>query len=86
MKTQDKISKASFMFLESIRNVLSQNVSSAINTEALKIDPNDVARLMSILTQGIDSGYHQAHKTFMKMVDDAIKQHEVEMVNAKKKK
>ena len=73
MSARDKISKSAFnLLVGSSKDATVANIASAVATGRLKIDKQTLPMLIDLINQSIDAGYHRAHKSFMKSVDEAL--------------
>ena len=72
-KKSEKISRASHMILESIKETLVDNVMRMTQSGNVKlVDQESLHALLAIIGSSVDAGYHKSHRTFMRMVDDAL--------------
>ena len=67
----DQISKASLALVEGIKDVITTNVATASST-FLKIEQQQLAKLLTLINASIDEGFHRGSKTFSREVAGII--------------
>lgn len=70
--SRDQISKASWVFAESIKDLVSSNIVSASTAGQLDLKNMNLDRLLTIVNASIEAGHHRAHKAFLQDVDKAL--------------
>jgi hypothetical protein len=68
---RNQIDKASLSFLDSIKDTVNANIMTA-SRSIVKLEPNDLAKLMTIINASVEEGFHRAARVFSKSVDVAI--------------
>lgn len=66
MENNDKILKSSWNYVEGIKDVVQNNLMSAISDSKLKIESTVLPSLISLINYSIDEGYHKGQNVFLK--------------------
>ncbi len=66
------VSKAIFKAIDNIKNVTNHNVTTLVNSGEIKIDKNQLPKLIAILNASIDQGLHQNTKNLEKEIQLSI--------------
>lgn len=85
MQPRDKISKASWLQIESSKDTVSANLTAAVASGQLKVEASQMPALLLLIGSSIDEGYHKSHRNFMKSVDSALNDEAMPAFPAKKK-
>lgn len=72
MNRRDRVSKASFLLVESVKRSVSQAVQELARTGKLKLDKREIPGLVFVMTSMVESGYHAGYKDFMKTIDQVL--------------
>ena len=72
--------------LDGIKDAVVTNVTNAVRGGQLKIEAAQVERLLMLITQSADEGFHKAHKSFMKTVEASLVEASVPPTDPAKKK
>lgn len=72
MQPRDKISKSSWTLVETTKDAVVTNITNAARSQQLKIEANQVEKLLALIAASIDEGYHRGYPTFMKIVDGSL--------------
>jgi hypothetical protein len=86
MHLRDKISKFSWTLLEVVKDNVVNNVMTACRDGSIKLEPNQLERLISVITASVDAGYHRGITQFVKNVDASLPAEEQTVQKANKKK
>lgn len=73
-KPSDQINKAAWTLTEGIKDAVSANVRIAISTKQVKVDNDQLSKILAIIDASIDEGYHRGSRVFSRVVDAAIDQ------------
>lgn len=74
MKPQDKIAKASWTLLEGIKDQTTSNLITSIQTGAVKVEKDQLERLIQLVSASVEAGYHKGFRTFDKVVQKALEE------------
>lgn len=72
MHPREKISKSSWTLHESVKDVVTTNLVSAIHSGQLKIEAASVEKLLALIAASADEGYQKGNKIFLKCVDSSL--------------
>jgi len=72
MTPKDRLNKAAWMISEMISDTVSQNVTRAVTSKQIQIDPAALNRLVALITASVTEGYNKANGSFMKTVTLAL--------------
>lgn len=72
MQPKERISKASWLLVESTKDALKTNLHKAALSKQLKVEAKDLPFLLSIVEMSVDEGFHRGHKTFLRTVEKAL--------------
>jgi hypothetical protein len=61
---KDKIIKASWNHFEGAKNILINNILTAVRDQKIKIDNTELNQLVFLMTTSLEEGYHKGYKTF----------------------
>lgn len=86
MHPRDKVNKASWTLLQSVKDTVSQNLVQAARQGHFKIENAEMQKLMTLVSASVEEGYHKAMKSFMKEVDGALVQESMPSLETSKKK
>lgn len=75
MLAKDKIVKASWNLLGSSKDSLLTNISNAVRSGAIKVEPESVERLLQLVNTSIDEGYHRGYNVYERELDSALASH-----------
>lgn len=70
MKPQEKLSRALLNVAESIKDVVVRNVVAS--TADMGLTPEQLRKLMTVLTLSIEQGYHNSSKSFNATVKEVV--------------
>lgn len=85
MKPQDKISKSSWILVESVKDALTNNFTKAVSDGQIKIASDQLEKVLSLVAASVDEGYSRGHKSFLKTVTMAVDEAVASAPTAKKK-
>ena len=72
MKAKDKIAKASWILLEGVKDQAVNSLIQAVQTGHVKVEKDQLERLVQLVSTSIEAGYHKAFRTFEKTVIKAV--------------
>lgn len=72
MKAKDKIAKASWTLLEGVKDQVRSDLISSVQSGLVKVEKDQIERLVHVVTTSIEAGYHKAFRTFDRGVAKAI--------------
>lgn len=71
---KEKLNRASWTLLQSIRDYTLTTVATAIQSGKIKIDQAQSKQLQELLNVALEAGYHRAAVGFIKEVDGAMEE------------
>lgn len=71
-KPKDKIEKASWMLLNAAKDAVTNNVTLAVRQKQLKIENDELAKLLMVIDASLQEGFQRSHKVFCREVDAAL--------------
>lgn len=69
---RDAIMQATQSMLESAKDVTSTNIIAACRAGELKIDGDQIQRLLSVINSSIEEGHNRAARSVGKVIDGAL--------------
>jgi hypothetical protein len=72
MHPRDKIGKSSWTLFETAKDAIATNITTAVRSGQLKVEADQIERLLAIINASADEGYHRGFKAFMKGVDAGL--------------
>lgn len=74
MKAKDKIAKATWTLLEGMKDQVRSDLIASVQSGLVKVEKDQIERLVHIVTTSMDAGYHKAFRTFDRVVTKAIEE------------
>lgn len=72
MNARDKISKSAMNLISVAKDLTVANIMSQVSEGKITVDKVQLNKLVVLVGQSIDTGYHRAYPSFMKDVEDAL--------------
>jgi hypothetical protein len=71
---KEKLNRASWTLLQSIRDYTLTTIATAIQSGKFKLDQTQAKQLQDLLSISLEAGYHRAAPGFIREVDGAIEE------------
>jgi hypothetical protein len=68
MNKTDKISKDAKLLVESAKDVLTNNLISAIKSKTVIVEESQIPKLLQIVEMSMNDGYQRSLRTFQKSI------------------
>ena len=60
--------------MEGIKDAVSVNIATAVRTHQVDMKPEQLAKMLAIVSASIEEGYHRSSRVFDRVVTDVVKQ------------
>jgi len=85
-KPRDQIERAAHSLVEEVKNAVALNLTVVAQQNNIDITSEAHTKLMNLVMQSIDEGYHKGSRTFGKHVEEALVGTSAHIVVVPKKK
>lgn len=75
MNVKDKINKAAWNMIESIRDMTTRSVMTLATSQQIEIKQEDLQKLISVINTTIESGFQNGARVFERTVDEQLKEY-----------
>ena len=73
MNITDKINKAAWNLVESIRDTTTRSVVTLVTSKQIEIKPEDMQKLIAVISTTIEAGYQNGTRVFERTVNELLK-------------
>lgn len=73
MNVKDKINKAAWNLIESIRDTTTRAVMTLVSSKQIEMKPEHLQKLITVINTTIESGFQNGTRVFERTVDEQFK-------------